>query len=70
MGRRDRKKPRLNLELDHATKARLDGLYGRTNAASLTEVIRRALHLYEVVIESGGEIIVRTDAGDKTILVL
>lgn len=47
---------RLNLELDLATKMRLDKCRRMSGSASLTETIRRALRLYEMVLDAGGEL--------------
>ncbi len=60
-------KVRLNLELTTAVKEQLEGLQRTSNATSLTEVIRRALALYDLVTEhtsQGGDIILRNR--DKT----
>jgi hypothetical protein len=43
----DRKKTRLNLEMTPKARARLERLQEKTEAASLTEVIRHALIVYE-----------------------
>jgi hypothetical protein len=54
-----RERVRLNLDLQTEVKERLDGLQERTGAASLTEVIRRALALYDLVVDhqkAGGRI--------------
>jgi hypothetical protein len=67
------KKPRLNLELDHATKARLDRLHKTTGAVSLTGVIRKALRLYEAVLECeerGGRVVLRSGNEEREVLFL
>lgn len=43
------KKPRLNLELAPSTKKLIDRLKQRTNAPSITEVIRKAVKLYDLL---------------------
>lgn len=67
------KKARLNVELDGTTKKRLDRLKRRTEADSLTQVIRRALQLYELLTEhdrAGGELVLRNDRSEKTVVLL
>ena len=59
-------KPRLNLELDVQTKKRLDMLKVKTNASSLTEVIRNALHRYELVLVKGAKV---TRNGREVVLI-
>lgn len=44
-----RKKIRVNLELSQETKKTLDSLVKKTNADSMTEVIRRALTIYNII---------------------
>ncbi len=56
----------MNLLLPKATKKLLGTLQKRTQAAHMTEVIRRSLALYDYVteqIEEGREIIVRDKDG-------
>ena len=69
-----REKVRLNLEIHPDVKARLDDLQDRTQAASLTEVIRRSLALYNLVVdlqEEGGRIIInRKDGSTETLAIL
>lgn len=43
-------KTRLTLELAAPVRQRIDGLRERTGAESVTEVIRRALALYDAVV--------------------
>jgi hypothetical protein len=53
---------RLSLDVSKRVKNELTRLANRTEAGSLTEVIRRALSLYDLVIEhqeEGGKIIFR-----------
>lgn len=62
------KRHRLNLEISGAVKARMHRLCEATDAASLTEVIRRALATYEQLIDrvkGGGEIIIRSPDGTE-----
>ena len=69
-----REKVRLNLEIHPDVKARLDDLQERTQAASLTEVIRRSLALYNLVVDlqqEGGRITLhRKDGTAETLAVL
>lgn len=48
-------KVRLNLELSEPTRDRLERLRVATEADSMTEVIRRALSLYEMVLTASNE---------------
>lgn len=64
---------RLNLEVAPAVRERLEKLRESTGAESLTEVIRRSLAVYEILIELGGtkaEIIIRDKAGAERPLLL
>ena len=59
---------RLNLELSHQVYEQMQTLQKRSDATSLTEVIRRALALYDVITEhlsDGGRIILRHKNGDE-----
>lgn len=57
-------KSRLNLELPDKERGRLERLRDATNAASMSEVVQRALELYGIVVDANGEVIVVE--GDKT----
>lgn len=62
------KKIRLNLDLSPTVKAQLDQLQLQTEAASLTEVIRRALAVYDLIVEqdkSEGSIILENADGTR-----
>jgi hypothetical protein len=64
-------KSRLTLELTEAVRQRLEDLRLRTQADSLTEVIRRALAVYDhlwTVKEQGGTIQVKDAEGLKELL--
>lgn len=53
---------RLHLLMPPRTKALLDELQARTGAANMTEVVRRALALYDMIsreLEKGHELFVR-----------
>ena len=57
---------RLNLELPEATRDRLEHLRDATNAASMTEVIRTALAVYDLLFnetQRGSEIVFRPRNG-------
>lgn len=61
------KKIRLNLDLTERVRERLERLREATEAESMTEVIRRALSIYDALIEirqEGGKIVV-VDKHDK-----
>lgn len=60
---------RLNLDISESQKSKLVALKERTDAASLTEVFRRSLSLYELAIahcDSGGQIILESKDGVGT----
>lgn len=64
---------RLNLEVNPAVRDRLERLKDNTEAESLTEVIRRALAVYETLVNLSAdhhEIVIRTGDGDDTPLIL
>jgi len=62
---------RLSLDISQKVREQLDLLEIRTEAGSITEVIRRALALYDLVTEhqaEGGKLIFRYTDGDDEIL--
>lgn len=66
-------KDRIRLSLDVSTRVRdqLDELESRTEAGSITEVIRRAVALYDLVIEhqqEGGRLIFEHSDGQTEAL--
>lgn len=64
---------RVSLRLSKEAKARLDNLKERTDADSLTEVIRHAIALYEGLLEQdekGEEIILRNKDGNERLVQL
>lgn len=67
-------KVRLNLELSQPVYEQLQALQHHTGAASLTEVFRRSLALYDLVTEhlsSGGKILLRdTDGTEEGLKIL
>lgn len=67
----DEKKVRLNLELAREVHEQLQKIQEATGAASLTEVIRRALSLYDLVVEhtgEGGKVVFRQADGEEETL--
>lgn len=68
------KKHRLTLEISDVVKLRMHRLRESTDAASLTEVIRRALATYELLIDGvkdgGGVIIRRLDGTEQHVLLV
>lgn len=63
-------KTRLNLEVPKS-RDQLDELVTRSGASSLTEVIRRALALYDLVLEHSaeeGKIVLRHKDGHEEVL--
>jgi hypothetical protein len=64
---------RLNLALPPKIKERLESLQERSESSSVTEVIRRALALFDLVTEhgnNGGEVILKHEDGTEEKLVL
>lgn len=64
---------RLNLEISPQVRDRIERLRASTEAESLTEVIRRALAIYERLIElseSEHDIVIRGKDGDEQTLML
>jgi hypothetical protein len=69
-----KEKERLSLEVNSTVKELLKDLERRSNATSLTEVVRRSLALLDLVLEhqeSGGTIIFRhLDGTDEKLRIL
>lgn len=67
-------KVRLNLEIPKRVRDRLERVQGMSEADSLTEVIRRALIVYDALLttvhEDGGKIIIRYPDGKENELML
>ena len=62
-------KVRLNLAMPHQTKQLIDDLQKRTGAGSMSETIRRALALLDVVTEQqkkGGELYLHWPGGQQS----
>ena len=62
---------RLSLDVSPKVREQLDHLEARTEAGSITEVVRRALSLYDLVTEhqvEGGKLVFRHADGDEEIL--
>lgn len=59
------KRSRLTLELDVPVRERLETLRALTHAANVTEVIRRALALYDTIVALGEDREVRLVVKDK-----
>lgn len=75
MGRRalQHKKVRLNLELSEEVRDNVAHLRDMTKADSMSEVIRRALGLYDFVVRNarnGGVLVARTDTEEREIVIL
>jgi len=61
---------RLNLELAQSVRTRLEELRDEVGADTLTEVIRRALALYDYAIRArnnGSQIVVRNPKGEQAV---
>ena len=70
---RKQAKVRLNLDMPEKTREQLEGLRERTDADSLSEVVRRALAVYDFLWErkaAGSVTIVRSSDGSETQLQL
>jgi hypothetical protein len=52
---RDNPKIRLNLDFSEVVKAQIEDIRDRTDAASMSEVLRRALSLYDAVLAAQGQ---------------
>lgn len=66
--KQEQEKRKLTLELSLPVHERLRSLQQRSEADSLTEVIRRSLAVYDLLLaarENGEEIILRSGGGEK-----
>ena len=65
-------KVRLNLDIPEKERALLENLRERTGAASFTEVIRRALAVYDFLWDekTGGSVVIRNAEGEEYKLLL
>lgn len=66
-------KTRLTLSIPTAVRERLEELQSATGAESMTEVIRRALAVYEVLIDArvlGEKVVVKTKKGERELLLV
>ena len=64
-------KIRMSLELSSDTDALLKRLLQRSDAETRTEVIRRALRVYDTLLEveeQGGQILIRNTDGERMLL--
>lgn len=64
----DQRKIRLNLDLTNANMELLKNIKERSEAPSLTEVVRKALSLYDLVLahgEKGGKIVFEDAHGEQ-----
>jgi Arc/MetJ-type ribon-helix-helix transcriptional regulator len=64
-------KSRLSLEIPKQTRDQIDDIVKRSGASSLTEVIRRALALYDLVLEhkaENGTLVLRHKDGREEVL--
>jgi len=61
---------RLSLELAQKVRNRLEELRTEVGADTLTEVVRRALALYDHVVsakKAGGDLVLKTDKGERAV---
>ena len=66
--KRKTKKVRLNLDMPESVKERLEQLRDNTHADSMSEVVRRALALYELVtreVVQGSSLIIKSSNGSE-----
>lgn len=69
----EEKKVRINIEVSPRVREKLGELQKRSEASSLTEVIRRALALYDLAVETvdqGGQLVIEHKNGTEERLVL
>ncbi len=67
------KTTRLNLDLNEGTRSRLEALRTFLSASSLTDVVRRAIAIFQAIIENekaGGQTILRDNKGKETKVVI
>jgi hypothetical protein len=64
------KKARLTLEIARPVRWQLKRLVEETNAESMTEVIRRALSLYEAVLNADKVVLKKKDGSEETLLIV
>lgn len=65
------RKVRLNLELPESLKRQLDDLVANTQAASLSEVLRRSLALFDFCMDyqkQGGRLMMENPDGTREVL--
>ena len=65
-------KVRLNLELPERVRERLERVRVMSEADSLTEVIRRALSIYDTLLttsKEGGKIILQVDGKERELII-
>ena len=68
---RKEKKERLNLDLPKVVKLRLEELRDSTHADSLSEVVRRALAVYELISRenaAGSTFVIRAEDGTERLV--
>jgi hypothetical protein len=66
-------KARLSFEVPKKVRDQLDDLVSRSSASSFTEVVRKALALYDLVLEhssEGGDVVLRDKNGREEIVKL
>lgn len=64
---------RLNLALSKEVRDRIESIRDETHAESIAEVIRRAVAVYDLLIEeqqSGGEVLVRNGESESRVLLV
>lgn len=68
-----KKKHRVTLEMTARARARVKRLMDLGDTESMSEVIRRALAAYEMLLEheaAGGRVVLRSDAGEEVLRVV
>ena len=67
----DKTKSRLNLDVPNEVRSQLDDLVARSTCSTLTDVVRRSLALYDLVLEhthEGGKVVFRHEDGSEEVL--
>ena len=68
-----RKMTRLNLAVSEDVRSRIESIRDETHAESVTEVIRRALAVYDFLLtktEGGAEVFIRKDGAEKEVILV
>lgn len=67
------KKSRLNVAFSHTIRPQLEGLVEKTGAGSIVEVVRKALEVYDKVVdakEKGHKVVIRKGGEEREVIFL